>query len=248
MENITVNYFTITSEMVALKLDPSALLVYAFIASYKESGFWGTAETIAERTGVSVSWVRHIIPKLIDKKLVIKTVKRLETGLRPCLRIENDYKIEELPPIEEVPVVMSEKKKKAAKQTEETKWNNAVRESYSEVRKNLFEKGKISVEFCSLKSALISSRLKALRERGVSKEAIKNTFRVMAQDNFCVNEINFEFEKLLSEKLFFQKYAEVESFKPKEMKLVPMCSKCGKPLNPDGLCYNCDLDTILADQ
>ena len=99
-----------------------------------------------------------------------------------------------------------------------------------------------------MNSALINLRLKILRDKNIPTERIGKVFNLMALDSFCVNELQFDFSKLLSEKLFMQKYADMYKLETVEQArpvIIKRCDKCGAELNAQGLCWQCDIDIIL---
>lgn len=184
-----------------LKLSGVELLVYAFIRGFsveKEAqGYLGSLETLSKRCGCGLTQCKKVINKLIQRKLIVKESRPGYTSIfRVCFEAEQQELI----------------KKEDLEENTEPKKERA--DCYKEYRDIYLEKYK-ELGFKDppqLQSALINTRLKSyVKDKNVTPEEFKECLDLISQNNFAINSLQFEFQKILSYNIFNNVLARVRN-------------------------------------
>lgn len=256
-------YIHIDSWIMDLPITGNEILVYAVINGFtnEEGSCWkGTLKTLSQRTKCSVASLKRILKTLEDKHLIAKVPGSKDSLPEYRVIFEDEACQEEL--IEVSTKVDSEPvpEKSAPEKKERKDCYKIYRDAYLEKRKEL--------EYCldndtynnsrepAIYGAVINARLKEwIQFKGVNLEEFKSTLNEIAKSNFCVKQLNFDFQRILSEKIFGPCLYDVrknKTSKPVFTNIVEIppkrmtCPICGcDNVNIFGTCMVCNPDKFV---
>lgn len=262
-----------------MKLSGNELIVYAFVNGFcgaNGHGWQGTLDSVAAHTGMAKKTVQRALLALEAQKFikkckctrVIDTEYGVITNSLPLYIavygknekdtltvdqadvVNNDQGIQ---PFVEGPKPELKPDQKAAGDKKADSPFSKAKNYFLDSVNSLYQQGKLATNITSVNSGRINKRLKELFARGVTPAQMNLTFQAMAQDDFCVQQLNFELAPLLSDSMFFKFYKiAAEKYKvEKRQKTISKiqkkcyCGKCGRELF-NGVCGYCDGNNIIA--
>lgn len=140
--------------------------------------------------------------------------------------------------------VKAAKKAKAPKAPKEKTIHTLIGEHYLENRAKLFDQGKVATKLASVRGPVIAQRINHFVEMGITLEQFYKVLDFQMTQEWTVE--HYELQTLLSETVFMKAYTNPlckaeEKFVPPVQRITkPCCPCCGKDLNADGKCDDCD--------
>lgn len=251
-------YIHIDAWIMDLPITGNEILVYAVINGFtnEEGSCWkGTLKTLSKRTKCSVASLKRILKSLEDKHLIAKVPGSKDSLPEYRVVFEEEDCQGEL--IEASTKVDSEPEleKPAPKKKERKDCYKIYRDAYLAARA-VIEYQLDNTTEPVINGPVINCRLKEwIQFKGVNLEEFKSTLSEIAKNNFCVNQLNFDFQKILSEKIFgpcLCKVRKNKTSKPVFTNIVEVppkrmiCPICGSDnVNIFGTCMVCNPDKFI---
>ena len=219
-----------------LKLSGVELLVYAVLNGFSAEGgqgYFGALGTLAKRCGCEERQCKRVLQKLIEKHLVKKIERPGMTSVFTTVFKPEQQELLEPDKIPDKPEAEPKERKDSYKD---------YREVYRQVRKQLgFQ------DEPKLFSAAIGTRLKDLvSNKKVSVDEFRKCLLQMSQDDFIINTLQFEFQKILSYNIINKYVQQVRKSEPVNTEpgnitwKEKICPKCGGSVFSGlGTCINC---------
>lgn len=224
-----------------LKLSGVELLVYAVLNGFSAEGgqgYYGSMETLAGRCGCNEKQCRRVIQNLINKKLVQKIER---TGTTAILTTVFSPEQQEMFPEIKVEEIEEPRERKDC--------YKEYREIYKEVRDSLGFKDETP-----LYGSVINIRFHdMIKQNNVTPSEFKFCLLLMTKDDFIINTLQFELQKILSYNIF-NKYLqecrkkitvnkEAENKTAENIEYKKECPVCGgKLFTGMGTCMTCHPD------
>ncbi len=198
-------YIVIQAYMVEdLKLSGVELMVFAAIRGFSApggQGYVGSLKTLAKMCSCEERQCKRVLEKLVDKKLITKEERPgWPSKFTAC------FEPEQIEMFSEEETQSSESKENEPKK-ERADCYKEYRDIYLEKYKELGFK-----DPPQLQSALINTRLKTyIKDKNVTPQEFKECLDLISKNEFAMNSLQFEFQKILSYNIFNNVLARVRN-------------------------------------